>query len=231
MDRESTPIHPPEDPVMKLYYHPISTYSQKVMIAFNEKGIPYEGQFVDVMSPEGRAAYEKAYPIAKVPFLKPGDDYQVPESTSIIEYLEDKFPATPHLIPAAGGDAARHVRFIDRQADLYLNDPVVELLRQKFGLAPQDSERAARARRYLSYTYQYFDRRVAKQTWLCGETFTMADCAAIPPLYFAREVMAFDAYPNIVAYWQRSLKRPSYVKVKAEFEPIWKSMVTQRSAA
>jgi glutathione S-transferase len=215
---------------MKLYYHPLSTYSQKVMIALNEKGIDYQPQLVDLMSPEARTAYEKVYPIGKVPFLKPSEDYQVPESTSIIEYLEDKFPKTPRLIPA-GGDTPRHVRFIDRQADLYLNDPIVELLFQKLGFRPQNSEAAAKARKYLSYTYPYFDKRVANQKWLCGDAFTMADCSAIPPLFYAQTVMPFDTYPGIVAYWQRAQKRPSYAKVRAEFEPLWKGMMTQRSAA
>jgi glutathione S-transferase len=59
----------------------------------------------------------------------------------------------------------------------------------------------------------------------------MADCSAIPPLYYAQTVMPFDAYPNLVAYWQRALKRPSYAKVRAEFEPIWKGMMSQRPAA
>jgi glutathione S-transferase len=36
---------------MKLYYNPLSTYSQKVMIAFNEKGLAYEPEIVNLMSP------------------------------------------------------------------------------------------------------------------------------------------------------------------------------------
>jgi glutathione S-transferase len=216
---------------MKLYYNPLSTYSQKVMIAFNEKGIAYEPHIVDLMSAEGRAAFEQIYPLGKVPFLKPSEDWQVPESTSIIEYLEDKFPKTPRLIPAAAGDAARQVRFMDRMADFYLNDPVGELLFQKLGFRAQDNDKAARARKHVSVSFEHFDKRLAQQPWLCGETFTMADCAAIPPLYYAQTVMPFDAYPNIVAYWKRALERPSYAKVKAEFEPILEGMMAQRSAA
>jgi len=216
---------------MKLYYNPLSTYCQKVMIAFNEKGVAYEPQLVDLMSAEGRAAFEKIYPIGKVPFLKPSEDWQVPESTSIIEYLEDKFPNTPRLIPAGGGDAVRLVRFLDRMADLYLNEPIVELQFQKLGFRAQDNDKAARARKHVTFSFEHYDKRLAKQPWLCGETFTMADCAAIPALYCAQTAMPFDACPNIVAYWQRALKRPSYAKVKAEVEPIWQGLISQRSAA
>jgi glutathione S-transferase len=208
---------------MKLYYAPLSTYSHKAMIAFNEKGISYEPQAVDLQSPEGRAAYLKVNPLGKVPFLMPRPDYQVPESTSIIEYLEDKFPATPRLIPD-DREAARLVRFMDRLADLYYNDPVTELSLQQFGLRPADEGRAARARDQVALTYKHWNERLANRPWLCGDAFTMADCAAIPPLFYARFFAPFDAYPNVVAYWRRAEQRPSYAKVRAELDPIWQAM-------
>jgi glutathione S-transferase len=214
-----------EAPTMKLYYSPLSTYSQKAMIAFNEKGIAYEPQLVDLFSAEGRAAYAKINPLGKVPFFKPSDDWEVPESTSIIEYLEDKFPNTPRLIPAGGGDAARQVRFMDRMSDFYLNNPIVDLLFQKLGFRAKDDDKAAKMRGYATMTYEHLDKRLANQPWLCGESFTMADCAAIPPLFYAQTALPFDAYPNLVAYFQRAQQRPSYAKVRAEFEPIWQGMM------
>jgi glutathione S-transferase len=220
-----------EDFHMKLYYNPLSTYSQKVLIAFNEKGLAYEPEIVNLMSPDGRAAYEKVNPICKVPFLKASGDWVVPESTTIIEYLEDKFPKTPRLIPAAGGDAARQVRFMDRMADLYFNDPIVELLFQKLGFRAQDEERAARSRKYIGISYEHFDKRLKAQTWMCGDTFSMADCAAIPALFYAQVVSPFDGHVNVLAYWRRAQQRPSYAKVKAEFEPIWNDRMAQRKAA
>ena len=216
---------------MKLYYNPLSTYSQKVLIAFNEKGLAYEPEIVNLMSPDGRAAYEKVNPICKVPFLKANGDWVVPESTTIIEYLEDKFPKTPRLIPAAGGDAARQVRFMDRVADLYFNDPIVELLFQKFGFRAQDEERAAKSRKYIDISYAHFDKRLRAQTWMCGDTFSMADCAAIPALFYAQVVSPFDGHANVRAYWLRAQQRPSYAKVRAEFEPIWNDRMAQRKAA
>ena len=208
---------------MKLYYNPLSTYSQKALIAFNEKGIKYEPNLVNMMTPEGKAAYEKINPLGKVPFLKPSEDWQVPESTSIIEYLEDRFPNTPRLIPEER-EAARQVRFMDRMSDLYYNEPVVELLFQQIGFRPKDEEKAAKARKYVAITHGHWEQRLKSQSWLCGANFSMADCAAIPPMYYAQVSAPFDQHPNIVAYWKRALERPSYQKVKAEFEPIWKDL-------
>ncbi len=216
---------------MQLYYNPLSTFSQKVMIAFNEKGVSYTPELVDLGSPEGRAAYEKIYPIGKVPFLKPTPEWHVPESTSIIEYLEDKFPNAPRLIPAGGGDEARQVRFMDRLADLYFDEPVVELLLQQIGIRPKNAGEEERARKYISITYSHWEQRLASRSWMCGEQFTMADCAAIPPLFYAQFVAPFDAHANILRYWQRAQQRPSYQKVRAEFEPIWQQRMAKQQAA
>jgi glutathione S-transferase len=214
---------------MKLYYNPLSTYSQKALIAFHEKGIPFERELVDFNAPESRAAFEAVYPIGKVPFLKASDDWNVPESTSIIEFLEDKFPSTPHLIPA-DREAARAVRFHDRMGDLYLNDPVAELLFQKLGFRPVNEDAAARARKHLAASYAYLDNRLASKQWLCDQ-FSMADCAAIPPLFYAQFVAPFDDRPSLSAYWKRAQHRASYTTVMREFVPIWEGMMNQGAAA
>lgn len=213
---------------MKFYYSPLSTYSQKALIALYEKGIAFEPQLVDLFTPAGREAFGKISPLGKVPFLKSADDGDVPESTSIIEYLEDKFPGTARMIPAAGGDAARQVRFMDRMADLYLNEPITELLFQKIAFRPQDEDKATRARKYATLTYTDLDQRLARQAWVCGDAPTMADCAVIPPLFYAQTALPFDAYPNLLAYWQRAQQRPSYARVRAEFEPIWNGLMNAK---
>ncbi|MBP2236950.1 glutathione S-transferase [Sinorhizobium kostiense] len=215
---------------MKLYYHPLSTYAQKTMIAFNEKEISYEPMLVDLATPEGRAAYTAVYPLCKVPMLKPSEDWMVPESTIIIEYLEDKFPETPPLIPREGGDAARQVRFVDRMSDLYLNNPVRELVLQKVGFAPANEEVAAAARDTIRISYDYLDKRLAEQDWLCGE-FSMADCSAIPPLFYAQTVAPFTDRPNIRRYWEQARRRPSYARVMQEFVPIWEGLLAGPAAA
>ena len=209
---------------MKLYYSPLSTYSQKALLAFYEKGLSFEPQLVNLMSPEGKAAYEKINPIGKVPFLKPNDAWQVPESTSIIEYLEDKYPGTPRLIPE-DREQARFVRFMDRMTDLYYNEPAIELLFQKIGFRPKDEAKAEKARKYVAITYGYWDQALSRGPWLCGANFSMADCAAIPVMYYAQMSAPFADHSNIAAYWKRANERASYQKVKAEFEPIWKDLV------
>ncbi|AIY41645.1 Glutathione S-transferase family protein [Collimonas arenae] len=208
---------------MKLYYNPLSTYSQKTLIALYEKGVAFEPEVVSLMSPEGKAAYAKIYPIGKLPLLKPSDDHMIPESTIIIEYLEGHHASGTQLIPN-DVDAARQVRFIDRMSDLYLGNPAGTLLFERFGFQKYSEEELAKASNYLRITYEHFDKRLANQDWLCGE-FSMADCAAIPPLFYCQVVAPFAAYPNIVRYYERARLRPSYARVMEEFVPIWEGML------
>lgn len=214
---------------MKLYYNPLSTYSNKVMIAFNEKGVSYEPILVNLMTEEGRAECQRVNPTGKIPLLKQGEDWQLPESTSIIEYLEEKFPDGPSLIPHNDREAARQVRFIDRMADLYFNNPVLDLVFQQMGFLVDeafvaDEEKIALARKYIAMTYADWDKRLASQPWMCGDHFSMADCAAIPPMFYAQTLAPFADHPNIEAYWQRAQKRPSYAKIKAEMDPVWNEL-------
>ena len=72
------------------------------------------------------------------------------------------------------------------------------------------------------------DQRLARQAWVCGDAPTMADCAVIPPLFYAQTALPFDPYPNLLAYWQRAQQRPSYARVRAEFEPIWNGLMNAK---
>src|SRR5262245_47765098 len=102
---------------MKLYFSPVSSYSQKVLMAFYEKNLAFEPIIVNLMDPKGREEYLKIYPIGTVPFLKDeAKDWIVPESSNIIEYIDAKYPGGPKLIPD-DADAARMVRLRDRFFD------------------------------------------------------------------------------------------------------------------
>jgi glutathione S-transferase len=214
---------------MKLYYNPLSRYSQKVLIAFYEKQVKFEPILVSLMSPEGRAEFEQVYPLGKIPLLKPADDYMIPESSIIIEYLEGHYSSGTRLIPE-GVDAARKVRFMDRMSDLYFADPSQVLLFEKLGFQKHSEAELSKASKHLQISYEHFDKRLASQDWLCGD-FSMADCALIPSLFYNQFSAPYRDYPHLVAYFERAKQRPSYAKVMAEFVPIWEGLQNQGKPA
>src|SRR5688500_5923132 len=109
---------------LKLYFHPLSSFCQKVLIALYENGTPFEPAIVDLMDAVSSAEFRKVWPIGKFPVLCDGaKDRTIPESSIIIEYLDRHFPGATRFVPE-DSDLARQTRFRDRFFDLYLNLPM-----------------------------------------------------------------------------------------------------------
>lgn len=206
---------------MKLYYNPLSSYSQKVLFAFYEKGVEFTPEIVNVMDPAAKEAYKAAVnPLGKVPALVLDDGWRIPESTIICEWLDQHHPATPRLIPD-DADLARQTRFHDRMFDLYLNDPMSTIFFD--GLKPEAARepgRVARAKATLDTMFREYDKHFATRTWAMGDTFSLADVAAASPLTYLRRAYTYEAYPNLVAYAGRVTSRPAFQRVWREAEPM-----------
>ena len=73
---------------LKLYYHPLSTYSRRVLITFAEKKIPHELIAVDMAARRHREEpYLSLNPYGRVPTLEE-DGFVLFELTAILNYLE-----------------------------------------------------------------------------------------------------------------------------------------------
>jgi glutathione S-transferase len=213
---------------MKLHYNPISTYSQKVLIALYEKGLEFEPEIVSLMDADARARYREVYPMGKIPCLQLEDGHIIPESSIIMEYIDPL--AEPTLIKG-DADETRRIRFKDRMFDLYLNDPVVTLLFQ--GMKPeseQDPERIEKARFHIATMYSFMENEFGNQSYANGEEFLMSDCAAAPGLFYAEQVAPFAEHKNISAYWERLKSRASVQRTHEEAAPILERMFAKDAA-
>lgn len=112
---------------MILYATDLSSYSLKVRLAAALKGIALELR----APPEGyrSAAYRALVPSGTVPALVDGD-FTLAESDTILEYIEDRFPA-PALLPADPRGRAQ-ARFLGRLHDFRFEPR----LRASFGAVP-----------------------------------------------------------------------------------------------
>jgi len=205
---------------MKLYYNPISSYSQKALVAFQEKKVSFTPEIVDFGNADARKAYEKVNPLGKVPLLVLDDGHVIPESSIIIEYLDTHFDTGTRLVPA-DQDLARQTRFYDRVFDLYVNGPFQKIFFDgRKPEAERDPAGVAQARATLEKSYALCDKHFAKHTWANGVDFSMADCAAAPSLGYARMVLPFGGHKHLEAYWNRLAERPSFAKVQADAAPF-----------
>jgi glutaredoxin len=103
--------------VITLFDAPRCPYCARVRIALAEKGVEYETVEIDLSDRPGWL-YEKN-PLGKVPVLEE-DDFILPESHLINEYLEERYPE-PALLPADLSARARIRLLIDR-FDVNLGD-------------------------------------------------------------------------------------------------------------
>jgi glutathione S-transferase len=189
---------------------------QKAKTAFYEKGIPLEERMLDGSEPVA-SDFAALWPIGRFPVIVDGDR-TVFEATSIIEYLDARYPETPRLVP---GDplAAVEVRMWDRFFDNYINYPQQRLVYAAIGRESDDGEGGARWKAAFDTAYAVLDRRMTDRTWAAGE-FSLADCAAAPSLLYADWTYPIaERYEALRAYRQRLIERPSYARALDEARP------------
>ncbi|TDR32799.1 glutathione S-transferase family protein [Hydromonas duriensis] len=209
---------------MKLYYVVASTYSQKALLALYEKNIAFEPSVVDLASEAGRAAYKEVYPMCKVPLLVAENSF-IPESSIIVEYLEDEFANQGTCLIPTDKTLARRTRFKDRMIDLYVNNPIVAIFLDS--RKPEDKrnpEAVAQAKNTLMSSLAHFEKELGQQSYMNGDVFTMADCAMFGPLFYAKQMGFVNESPNLQAYFERMMARPSVQKLMGELIPFLEQM-------
>lgn len=113
---------------LKLYFHPLSSFCQKVLVALYENDTPFEPHIVDLGNETEAAEFKKLWPIGKFPVLRDeARDWTMPESTIIIEYLDQHYPGSTKLVPN-DPDLARQTRMRDRFYDLYVQGPMQKIV-------------------------------------------------------------------------------------------------------
>lgn len=208
---------------LTLHLHPLSSFCHKVIIAFYENGLPFESRIVDLTDEGARARFLEMSPFGKIPVLSDESRKRtVLESSIIIEYLDQHYRGARAMLPEE--EATRlDARFWDRFFDLYVEAPLQKIVADRLRPAVErDARGVSEARAMLTTAYDVIERHMANKTWATAESFSIADCAAAPALFYAGIVEPFsDARPNVAAYFERLLKRPSFARTLAEARPYF----------
>lgn len=208
---------------LTLYFHPLASFCHKALIALYENDIAFDPVIVDLADETSRAALAALWPMAKMPVLcDQARDCTVAESTIVIEYLDAHYPGKTRLVPA-DPDLAWQTRMWDRFHDHYVQEPMQKIVVDR--LRPdgkRDAFGVEQAKANLRQAYDILERELADKTWMLGNAFTLADCAAAPALFYANTVVPFAAEDrNLPAYLDRLMARPSFARVLAEAEPYF----------
>jgi glutathione S-transferase len=192
--------------MLTLYEHPFALYCQKVLIAFNELGVSYD--VLEEQRDFDRADLAKLWAPASIPVLVDGGRV-IGETSIIIEHV-----ARARLVPSL------EARMWDRICDQQVSDAVQAIVSDTIENWV-DKRAAGRARDRLDVAYGMLESQLAALEFLAGDTFTIADCAAAPGLFYALAIHPWDegTYPRLTAYYRALAQRPSFAKVIADARP------------
>lgn len=199
----------------------ISPYFFTAFVGLREKGLAFRVDEVALHEKaQQSAAYRRVSPTGRVPALTHGD-YALAESSAIVDYLDDAFPAAPRLLPADArerGLARMLLAWIrsDETLPLRRERPTSTMFYEPTG-APLSAEGQRSRDRLLSLV----DRLLAPGASHLFSAWSIADADLV--FFLHRLILNGDELPPAVAayaaaQWQRpsvqafvARERPAYV--------------------
>ena len=165
---------------LKLYFHPLSSFCQKALVALYENGTPFEPHIVDLADAKSSAAFKAIWPIGKIAGAarrgeRPHRCRNRASSSSIWRStIPGRRSSCRRTRSSHAGCACS-----DRFYDLYVNVPMQKVVTDKLRPSGKNDPYGVEAARALLQTaYTMIEQEMATKTWATGDAFTMADCAA-----------------------------------------------------
>jgi glutathione S-transferase len=183
--------------MLTLYDAARCPYCARVRIMLAEKEVEHEVVEID-LSDRPAWIYEKNE-TGRVPVVEE-DAWILPESSVILEYLEERYPEPP-LLPADPGERALARVWIFRHDDF--TRPYYALRRGEEGAAERFDEQLAK-----------LDAALEVQAFLTGAEFGLADIAYVPWLLRARDMLgvSYDRFPALRSWLSRVEERPAVAR-------------------
>lgn len=199
--------------MIKVYGHPMSTCTRKVLTTLVETNTPYESISLDFAKGEHKSPEHLArQPFGKMPALE-DDGFWLYESRAMARYVNDK--AGGKLVPSDLKSRAMMDQWTSVEYS-YFTGPTMKFVFQHVFQRPQDPAALAAAQTELDHTLPILDAHLAKHDYFAGAEFSLADIGYAPYVEYAMMTPlkeTFAKYPHFSAWWNRVSERPSWRKV------------------
>lgn len=207
--------------MLKLYGFPISNYYNKVKVVLYEKGLPFE----EIESlPSQAPGLLECSPLGKVPYLGTDKGFLV-ESQVICDYLEATHPE-PSLFSKDAWQQAKERELIT-MLELHLELVVREVYKQAFFGGEVSEGIKTRTEALLTRNIVAFKRLAKFSPYVAGETFSLADIAAV--IHLPLVGMATQAVYGQDFLAEAGVDWKGYVKTLSE-RPSIQRMAAERKA-
>ncbi|GJI97967.1 glutathione S-transferase [Duganella caerulea] len=205
---------------MRLYHHPASTSSRRVMLAALHMGTPLELTEVNLMSPEDRRRLVAINPNSKVPVLQDGD-FILWESCAIMQYLADRTLGQT-LYPdniVVRADINRWLLWSSQHFAPALGGIVYEnIWKGLTGAGGPDAHELERYGRQVAQFGAVLEQHLAGREWLVGDKLSLADFAVASSLMYVEQAkLPVKQYPKLMAW----LGRIQQLEAWKQTEPVW----------
>lgn len=192
---------------MKIYHHPLSGHSHRVVLFASLLGIEHELVEIDLKSgAHKKPEFLAINPFGQVPALD-DDGITIADSNAILVYLAKKAGRSDWLPEDAHG-AASVQRWLSVAAGEVAYGPAAARLITVFGAGYNADEVISRAHTLLSK----LDRHLAGRDWLAGTHSTIADVAIYSYIARAPEGnVELSAYPAVNRFLRRVEALPGFV--------------------
>ncbi len=201
---------------IKLYAHPASTCSRKVLCTLHEKGAAFDFTLVDITKGEQKGAEHLArQPFGVVPALE-DDGFSLYESRAIIRYLDAKLPGTS-LTPSSLHDRARMDQWMSVEQSYFTPaamKAVLEIWYSSMQGRTPDQAVVDAGLTAAERPLDVLEKGLEGKDYLAGD-FSLADICFAPYLQYLSDMgiaKGVTSRPNVAAWWARISARPSWQK-------------------
>lgn len=199
-----------------------SPFARSVLIALEEKGVPYRVTPV-VPGTLRSAEHLERHPFGRVPIIDHGD-FRLFETQAILRYVDRIYPQ-PALTPANPKQAARMDQVMNIN-DWYLFQGVANvivfqrLIGPRFmGLTPDEASIGA-AMPKAKAVFAELARQLGDKPFFASDSLSLADVLVVPQLDYFRATPEWNPlaapHANLRAWMQRVGARPSLVATTDE---------------
>jgi glutathione S-transferase len=199
--------------MIKIFGHPVSTTTRKVLMTAAETDTPYEFVAVEFAKGEHKEQTHLArHPFGQVPAID-DDGFHLYESRAICRYLDERTGGK--LEPKDAKGRGLMEQWISVETSNFTPHAMKFIYHTIFGRTQEPAVLEA-ASNGLEKALGIMEQTLAKQPYLVGSQLTIADVVFMPYIEYVMATPAkplFEKFPSVMAWWKRLSERPTWRKI------------------
>ncbi len=198
--------------MIKLYGHPMSTCTRKVLMTLAETNTPFEMNLVDFATgAHKQEPHLSRQPFGRIPAID-DDGFKMFESRAIARYIAEK--TSSPLVPKDLKARAKMEQWISIETSEFSGHAMKFIYEHVFK-RPQEPAVLETAKKALATTTAFMEKQLAETPFISGADFTIADISFMPYIEYVMSSPAkdlFTGHAHMMSWWNKISERPAWRK-------------------